>query len=152
MAEKDANTSEKIIQPNKSEKELPSSSTSLPLDKSSVRDSPKLEKSDKKIEKKKSSSGEIPKLDSSQVIRSKPEKKVSLLEMLNSWVLPIFSLIVLGIVSVLVLIPSANDTMSTLDEIKSTEDDIEKYENKIDILKSISISEVNSSLQLATMY
>jgi TRAP-type uncharacterized transport system fused permease subunit len=117
---------------------------------------PVKEEEQKKIEELKKVSKPVAKsdskkvLDSSQIIKSKPEEKRSFLEVLNSWILPIVSLIVLAVVSVLVLIPSANDTMATLDEIRSNEDVLDKYESKIETLKSISISEVNSSLQLAS--
>lgn len=91
-----------------------------------------------------------PKLDSSQVIKDKPKNKTSLLSQFNSWILPIVALLVLAIVSVTVLIPSANDTMATLDEIRSVEQQIEKYDRKLEQLSAIRIAEVNSSLQIAS--
>ncbi|MFH1546858.1 MAG: hypothetical protein ABIC57_00045 [bacterium] len=93
---------------------------------------------------------EGPKLDSSQVIKSEPKKETSLFERLNNWIIPIISLIILVIVSIFVLIPSANDTMDTLDEIRTLEQQIVTYESKIDQLKAININDVNSSLQIAS--
>lgn len=88
--------------------------------------------------------------DSSQIIKSDPLQKESLSTRLKSWLVPIASVIVLGLMGMFIFIPSGTEALDALDEVRSTNEQIERNEEKIEKLNSINLSEINSMLQTVT--
>ncbi len=89
-------------------------------------------------------------IDSSQVIKSKTARKESLSQSLGSWLVPIIAVVVMGLPSVFVLLPAATDALDCLDEIRLINTQIDRNDQKIEALQSLSLTEVNSALQIAT--
>lgn len=103
----------------------------------------------KKAVEKKTVGGDE-RLDSSQIIKTDPIHKESLVKKLRSWVVPIVSILILGVITVFVFIPSGTEAIDTLDEIRSINTQIEKNEEKIEDLESINLSQVKSWLTTVT--